>query len=82
MKTLSRSPEKFYTTCNTFVELNNVVASCQQAVLNLSTSWEQAARTHPIDKLLEQHCYIARSLLQLSLLQLGRFYVCEHQSPS
>ena len=26
--------------------------------LVLSSSWEQAARTHPVDKLLEQHCYI------------------------
>ena len=35
------------------VELNNLVASCQQL---LSTSWEQAVRTHPVDKLLEQNC--------------------------
>jgi hypothetical protein len=45
------------TTCNKSVELNNLVASCQQAVDNLSTSWEQAVRTHPVNKLLEQHCY-------------------------
>ena len=51
------------TTCNKSVELNNFVASCQQAVDNLSTSWEQAVRTHPVDKLLEQHCYL--SLLQV-----------------
>jgi hypothetical protein len=38
-------------------KLNNLVASCQQAVDNLSTSWEQAVLTHPVDKLLEQHCY-------------------------
>ena len=54
------------TTCNKSVELNNFVASCQQAVDNLSTSWEQAVRTHPVDKLLEQHCYkSAAGLLQL-----------------
>jgi hypothetical protein len=41
---------------NKSVELNNLVASCQQAVDNLSTSWKQAVRTHPVDKLLEQHC--------------------------
>ena len=39
------------------VEPNNLVANCQQAVDNLSTSWEQAVRTDPFDKLLEQHCY-------------------------
>ena len=50
------------TTCNKFVELNNLVASCQQAVENLSTSWEQAVRTHPVDKLLNS---IATSLLQV-----------------
>jgi hypothetical protein len=54
------------------VELNNVVACCQQAVDNLSTSWEQAVRTHPVDKLLEQHCYKSAA----GLLQLVRFYVC------
>jgi hypothetical protein len=46
--------------------LDNLVASCQQAVDNLSTSWEQAMRTHPVDKLLEQHRYkSAAGLLQL-----------------
>ena len=59
------------TTCNQSVELNNLVASCQQAVDNLSTSWEQAVRTHPVDKLLEQHCYKSAA----GLLQLVRFYV-------
>jgi hypothetical protein len=54
------------------VELNNLVAGCQQAVDNLSTSWEQAVRTHPVDKLLEQHCYKPAA----GLLQLVRFYVC------
>jgi hypothetical protein len=48
------------------------VASCQQAVNNLSTSLEQAVRTHPVDKLLEQHCYKSAA----GLLQLVRFYVC------
>ena len=57
------------TTCNKSVELNNFVASCQQAVDNLSTSWEQAVRTHPVDKLLEQHCYKSAA----GLLQLVRF---------
>jgi hypothetical protein len=54
-----------------FVQLNNLVASCQQAVDNLSTSWEQAVRTHPVDKLLEQHCYKSAA----GLLQLVRFRV-------
>jgi hypothetical protein len=36
----------------------------------LSTSWEQAVRTHPVDKLLEQHCYKSAA----GLLQLVRFY--------
>jgi hypothetical protein len=34
-----------------------LAARCQQAVDNLLRSWEQAVRTHPVDKLLEQHCY-------------------------
>ena len=29
-------------------------------------------RTHPVDKLLEQHCYMSAA----GLLQLVRFYVC------
>jgi hypothetical protein len=37
----------------------------------LSTSWEQAVRTHPVDKLLEQHCYKSAA----GLLQLARSYV-------
>jgi ABC-type anion transport system duplicated permease subunit len=53
------------------VELDNFVASCRQATDNLLTSWEQAVRTHPDDKLLKQHCYNLQSLLQLA-----RFYVC------
>jgi hypothetical protein len=54
-------------------QLNNLVASCQQAVDNLSTSCEQlAVRTHPVDKLLEQHCYKPAA----GLLQLVRFCVC------
>jgi hypothetical protein len=53
------------------VELNNLVAGYQQTIGNLSTSWEQAMRTHPVHKLLEQHCYkSAASLLQLGALQL------------
>jgi hypothetical protein len=60
--------------CNKSVELNNLVASCQPAVDNLSTSWEQAVRTHSVDKLLEQHCYKSAA----GLLQLVRFtYVTE-----
>jgi hypothetical protein len=38
----------------------------------MSTSWEQAVRTHPVDKLLEQYCYKSAA----GLLQLVRFYVC------
>jgi hypothetical protein len=59
------------TTCNKSVELNNMVASCQQAADNLSTSWEQAVQTHPVEKLLEQHCKSAAGWLQLV-----RFNVC------
>jgi hypothetical protein len=42
------------------------VARCHQAVDNLLTSWEQAVRTHPVDKLLIS-CWnsIATSLLQV-----------------
>jgi hypothetical protein len=58
-----------WTTCNKSVELSNLVASCQQAIDNCSTSWEQAVRTHPVDKLLEQHCYKSAA----GLLQLVRF---------
>ena len=39
---------------------------------DLSTSLEQAVRTHPVDKLLEQHCYKSAT----GLLQLVRFYTC------
>jgi uncharacterized membrane protein len=42
----------------------------------LSTSWEQAVRTHPVDKLLEHHCYKSAA----GLLQLVRFYVCVVQT--
>jgi hypothetical protein len=66
----------FGTTCDKTVELNNIVASCQQAVENLSTSWEQAVRTYPVDKLLEQYCYKSAA----GLLQLVRFYVCRDGS--
>jgi hypothetical protein len=54
-------------------QLNNLVASCQQAIDNLSTSCEQlAVRTHPVYKLLEQHCYKSAA----GLLQLVRFCMC------
>jgi hypothetical protein len=43
----------------------------KQTIDNLSTSWEQAVRTHPVDKLLEQHCNKSAA----GLLQLVRFYV-------
>ena len=33
---------------------------------------QQAVRTHPVDKLLERHCYKSAA----GLLQLVRFYVC------
>jgi hypothetical protein len=36
--------------------LEQLVTSLK-AVNNLSTSWEQAVRTHPVNKLLEQHRY-------------------------
>jgi hypothetical protein len=54
------------------VELNNLVASFHQAVDNLSTSWEQVMRTHPVDKLLKQHCCKSAA----GLLQVVGFYVC------
>jgi hypothetical protein len=64
------------TTCNESVELNNLIASYQQTVHNLLTSWEQAVRTHPVDKLLEQHCYKSAAA---GLLQLVRSHVCSWQ---
>jgi hypothetical protein len=57
------------TTYKKSVELNNLVASCQQAVDSLSTSWELVNK---LDKLLEQHCYKSAA----GLLQLVRFYAC------
>ena len=50
--------------CNKSVEFNNLVSSCQQA------SWEQAVRTLPGDKLLEQHCY--------KFALVSGFYVCTY----
>jgi hypothetical protein len=50
-------------TCVGCTKLTNLVASCQQAVDNLSTSWKQAVRTYPVDKLLQQQ--FATSLLQV-----------------
>jgi hypothetical protein len=46
------------TTCWQIVELqdDNKLLE-QQPCNNFSTSWEQAVRTHLVDKLLEQHCY-------------------------
>jgi hypothetical protein len=38
---------------------------------NLSTNWEQAVRTHVVDKLLKQYCYKSA----VGLLQRVRFYV-------
>jgi hypothetical protein len=40
------------------------------------TAWEQAVRTHPVDKLLEQHCYKSEAAGLLQLVTLVRFYVC------
>jgi hypothetical protein len=34
----------------------------------LSTSWEQAVRTHPVDKLLKQHCYKSAAGLSVDKL--------------
>ena len=48
--------------------LLQVVNSLFQSCYN---NWEQAVRTHPVDKLLEQNCYKSAA----SLLQLVRFYV-------
>jgi ABC-type sulfate transport system permease component len=57
------------TSSNKSVELNNLVASCQQAVDNLSTSWEQAG-----EHILITSCWnsIATSL-HVDLLQIVRF---------
>jgi hypothetical protein len=44
----------------------------QQAIDNLTRSWKQAMWTHPVDKLLEQHCYKSAA----GLLQHVHFYVC------
>jgi hypothetical protein len=56
-------------------KLNNLVASCQQAVDNLSTSWEQAVLTHPVDKLLEQHCYKSDNINKV----VTKFTWCFHK---
>ena len=53
-------------TCTKSVDLNNLVAK------DKSTSWEQAMRTHPVDKLLGQHCFKSAA----DLLTLVRFHVC------
>jgi hypothetical protein len=53
--------------------VTSLLGSKQQAVDNLSTSWEQAVRTHPVDKLLGQHCYKSAA----GLLQLVRFTCVE-----
>jgi hypothetical protein len=52
------------------LSLNNLVARCQQAVDSLTTSWEQAVRTHPDDKLLEQHCYKSALYYNLSFFRV------------
>jgi hypothetical protein len=58
---------------NKSVELNNLVASCQQAVDQFSTSWEQAVRTHPVDKLLEQRCNKSAAGLLQPAAQQSKF---------
>jgi hypothetical protein len=62
------------TTCWQIVELQQDCWA-QQPCSKLSTSWEQAVRTHPVDKLLEQHCYKSAA----GLLQLVRIYVCTYK---
>jgi hypothetical protein len=47
--------EQFVTSLLSLTALYRLAASCQQTVDNLSTSLEQAVRTHPDDKLSEQH---------------------------
>jgi hypothetical protein len=50
------------------VELNNHVD-------NLSTSWEQAVlRTHPVDKLLEQHYYMSAAGFVTTCAFLRMYY--------
>jgi hypothetical protein len=53
---------------------NNLEQVCraQQSCSKLSTSWEQAVRTHPVHKLLEQHCYKSAA----GLLHLVPVYAC------
>jgi hypothetical protein len=53
---IARRKQVVATTCNKTVEFNNLVASRQQAVDNLSTSWEQAVRTHRVGTALLQVC--------------------------
>jgi transcriptional regulator of NAD metabolism len=52
--------------------VTSLLTSFKQAVDNLSTSWEQAVRTHPVDKLLEQHCYKC-TYLDVYLLLITNF---------
>jgi hypothetical protein len=51
------------------VESKNIVANFQQALDNLSTSWEPALQTHPDNKLLKKHWYKSVA----GLLQVVRF---------
>jgi hypothetical protein len=57
----------------TIVELQDDNKLLEQLVTSLLSSLvEQAVRTHPVDKLLEQHSYKSAA----GLLQRVRFYVC------
>jgi hypothetical protein len=68
------------TTCNKSVALNNLVASCQlQAVDNLSTSWEQAVRTHPVDN--SSRCWNSIATSQVCCWFVC-FYVFPNSSPN
>jgi hypothetical protein len=78
------APRLSLTTCWQIVELQDdnklldwttckQVCWAQQPCSKLSTSWEQAVRTHPVEVLLEQHWYKSAA----GLLQLVRF-TCVH----
>jgi hypothetical protein len=62
------------TTSNKSAGVNNIVEHCLQAVDNLSTSWEQAVRTHSDNKLLNQHWQKCAA----GLIEVVRFYVCRN----
>ena len=43
-----------------------------------TASWEQAVRTHPVDKLLEQHCYKSAAGLLQGAVTFMNAYINAH----